>query len=54
MFSGFYCFIKGNSMMTRKDNDLITFWNEGFRKIRASGEYTRLCNQAIKEHGVYT
>ncbi len=38
--------------MTRKDNDLITYWNEGFRKIRASGEYTMLCNQAIKEHGM--
>ena len=47
------CSLNGNAMMTRKDNDLVDYWNEGMRRIKDSGEFDKLCKAAQKEHGMY-
>ena len=38
-------------MMTRKDNDFLTYWNDGFAKIQSSGKFKKLCDEAEKTHG---
>ena len=38
-------------MMTRKDNDFLTYWNDGFAKIQSSGKFKKLCEEATKNHG---
>ena len=38
-------------MMTRKDNDFLTYWNDGFAKIQSSGKFKKLCDEAVKNHG---
>ncbi|XP_013398738.1 uncharacterized protein LOC106165178 [Lingula anatina] len=40
-----------SAMMTRKDNDFNTKWNEGFEKLVSSGRFKRLCEKAETEHG---
>ena len=34
--------------MTRKDNDFLTYWNDGFAKIQSSGKFKKLCDEAVK------
>ncbi|XP_066301988.1 uncharacterized protein [Branchiostoma lanceolatum] len=46
-----YCMLSGNAMMTRKDNNFNTYWNQGFDKLVESGRFTRLCNEAAQRHG---
>ncbi|XP_013382173.1 uncharacterized protein LOC106152969 [Lingula anatina] len=38
-------------MMTRKDNDFNSKWNEGFEKLVSSGRFKRLCDEAQTKHG---
>ena len=38
-------------MTTRKDNDFLTYWNDGFAKIQSSGKFKKLCDEAVKNHG---
>ncbi|XP_013389311.1 uncharacterized protein LOC106158025 isoform X1 [Lingula anatina] len=38
-------------MMTRKDNDFNSKWNEGFEKLVSSGRFKRLCDEARIKHG---
>ena len=40
-------------MMTRKDNDFLTYWNAGFDKIQSSGLFKKLCDEAIQKHGQF-
>ena len=41
-------------MMTRKDNDLNKFWNDGFKKLIDSGEYRTLCEEGVEKYGKST
>ncbi|XP_013389304.1 uncharacterized protein LOC106158019 [Lingula anatina] len=41
----------GGGMMTRKDNDFNSKWNEGFEKLVSSGRFKRLCDEARTKHG---
>ena len=47
----FPCYLHGSTMMTRKDNDFLTYWNDGFAKIQSSGKFKKLCDEAVKNHG---
>ena len=47
----FPCYLHGSTMMTRKDNDFLTYWNDGFAKIQSSGKFKKLCDEAEKIHG---
>ncbi|XP_013398799.1 uncharacterized protein LOC106165231 [Lingula anatina] len=38
-------------MMTRKDNDFNSKWNEGFEKLVSSGRFKHLCDEARIKHG---
>lgn len=49
----FECTLQGNGMMTRKESEFNSLWNKGFSKIRASGGFMKLCEDANKNHGVY-
>ncbi|CAH1238216.1 Hypp5545 [Branchiostoma lanceolatum] len=45
------CMLDGSAMMTRKDNNFITYWNQGFDKLVESGRFTRLCSEAARRYG---
>ncbi len=45
------CTSGGLSAMSRKDNSFAAYWNEGVRKIVASGAYRTLCEDAATRHG---
>ncbi|XP_066301533.1 uncharacterized protein [Branchiostoma lanceolatum] len=45
------CMLSGSAMMTRKDNNFATYWNQGFDKLVESGRFTRLCSEASRRHG---
>lgn len=47
----FDCVLGGGTIMTRKDSDLVSLWNEGFQKLQNSGTFTRLCEKANADHG---
>ncbi|XP_077998916.1 uncharacterized protein LOC144451875 [Glandiceps talaboti] len=36
---------------TRKDNPLLEWFDEGFRKIKQSGKYAAICHRAEATHG---
>ncbi|CAH1778068.1 unnamed protein product [Owenia fusiformis] len=38
------CMLGGVAVMARKDSSFIALWNEGFRKIKANGEFDKLCD----------
>ncbi len=46
------CAIKGNTVLSRKDSDFTDFWNFGFRKLRESGKYRKLCVESAAKHGL--
>ncbi len=37
--------------MTRKDNNFVTLWNEGFRKMQSSGAFAKMCKEAENKYG---
>lgn len=48
--SGIQCAISGNTMMARKGTTFLDDWNRGFRKLRSSGGFQKLCDQANRDH----
>ena len=52
--SGFSCFIAGNAMMTRKDSAFNALWNQGFSRLRANGDFKKLCDEGRTKHGKYS
>lgn len=49
----YQCLLGGNTMMTRKDNDFLRYWNAGFAKIQSSGQFTKMCDDAATKHADY-
>lgn len=46
------CTLAGGSMIARKDNnDFLAKWNKGFMKLRATGKYQQICQNANEQHG---
>ncbi|XP_077870126.1 uncharacterized protein LOC144363058 [Saccoglossus kowalevskii] len=46
------CGVTGEtSLVTRKDNDLIEWWDETLTQMFENGRYYALCNKAILKHG---
>ena len=43
--------LSGYTVMTRKENQFIQYWNEGLRKLIDSGRFHMLCQEAKKKHG---
>ena len=49
--ASYSCSSTGDGMMTRKDNDFNSHWNRGFQQLQASGQFSKLCEEAKKKHG---
>ena len=45
------CVKAGFSVMTRKDNRLVDWWNPAFAKLVATSQWAAICNDLLTEHG---
>lgn len=46
-----YCAIDGISLMARKDNRIVDWWNPAFEKVLSSDKYSDICDNLLEEHG---
>jgi len=47
----FTCSSQGASVMTRKGDDVLTWWDKAFDEMKEDGEYRRICTIAERKHG---
>ena len=53
--TSYQCLLGGNAMMARKDDRGAAFindFNRAFDKLRESGEFHRLCEEANEKYGM--
>ena len=48
---GYSCLLAGNALMARKDSAFISIWNQGYSRMRANGDFQKLCQEAKTKHG---
>ena len=54
--SSYECLVRGPAMMTRKDDTgaaFISDFNRGFKKLKESGDFRRLCEEANERYGMW-
>ena len=53
--TSYQCLLGGNALMARKDDGGAAFirdFNQAFAKLRESGEFHRLCEEANEKYGM--